>query len=384
MGDRTSATPRGKPPSRIRRDLERAEAHRQRLKEEEEIETAEQEPATARKTWHQPGIDPTLIYSNLEDTMRKRRLERPEVLRMALMHVARWCMPEGDRIRYPHPDSMIRLLLATENIPTEPEKLLELIYKVYEDRGITFSLTETVKDLARIHGHRAFVPTESWPKCYVESHTPIHVTTKTPRLRLRRRQENRSAAPISNKGEAQAPSPGNGGPCGPSSTLSAPSADGPGPSLWNRIRQARKRLRDFLSQRIRRWRRPEEPSGRAAPPGTREEHESPSTISAPSAGGPRHDPGGKTPDRENQEECSANSFKCDSDTSESGSASTTVKKEQQCSAYNFRSDSDTSVSESACTTEEEEPEVPSVIRTPLTRNTSGQEEPKNTRQFVTG
>lgn len=218
---------------------------------EAEQETANEGTKAGETSRNQPNYDPTSMYENLEDSMRKRRLERPEVRRMALMHVARWCMPEGERIRYPIPDSMIRLLLAAENIPTEPNELLELIYRAYEDRGIVFSLTDTIKDLAKIHGHRAFDPTESWSKCHVDTHAPIHVATKTPRTsRLRRPTGEDSAARTNSQDKAQTPHLGNERRGGPFGTLSTPSADGPGPSLWERIRRWRKLLRKHLRRII--------------------------------------------------------------------------------------------------------------------------------------
>lgn len=99
---------------------------------------------------------------------------------MALTHVARWCLPEGKTIRYPTPDSMVRLMLASNMLPTNPTELLELLYTLYERRGIIFSLTSTIKDLSRAHGHTVFVHTESWPKCYHQTHNEIYVSTASP------------------------------------------------------------------------------------------------------------------------------------------------------------------------------------------------------------
>lgn len=139
-----------RPPSKVKRDLQRAMKHRERN-------------AFA-------NVSPENVYTNLEGIYNRVKLENPVNLNRALMYITRKLHEQGHAICFPEPEAVTRLALAAEGIPTNPEELATLINDTFRARNEEISYDEVARDYARTYGRVVFNPNKQFPECYQYTH----------------------------------------------------------------------------------------------------------------------------------------------------------------------------------------------------------------------
>lgn len=185
-GQETTAKPRNKPPSRQKRDKERAEKYRNKLMQSTTTTTvAKQMESMNLGTTSTVGTmtdrreaapscqpDPAIIYRDIEISARLSRLEEAPTLTLALRHLVRTCHPRGSTVTFPVPEAVDRIQLRCHNLPTNPDELQPLVEKVFSRRDEPLDLDELYKQFVMTHGHTAFDHTQKWPVSHVHTRHP--------------------------------------------------------------------------------------------------------------------------------------------------------------------------------------------------------------------
>ena len=117
-------------------------------------------------------LDPSNIYANLEDAMKLAQLEEPGTLTTALRHLVRFLHKKGDSITFTQIDMVDKIILKTKNLPTDTNKLFQLVSRVFTRRGESLDVQEIYEQFVRAHGRIAFDPSQKWPLCYIHSFHP--------------------------------------------------------------------------------------------------------------------------------------------------------------------------------------------------------------------
>ena len=81
-------------------------------------------------------------------------------------------MKKDTQLCFPQIDCVDRITLRTQNLPTNPRELLELIKHVYKRRNEMFEIEEVYQQFVKAHGRITFDPTQKWPQCYTYTHSP--------------------------------------------------------------------------------------------------------------------------------------------------------------------------------------------------------------------
>lgn len=112
------------------------------------------------KNWH------TIDYGSIEHNLRLSRLDRKDTFQTAQRHVTRLCHPKGDTICFPTTEQTDRMLLRSENLPTDPKDLLDLLRQACTRRSEVLDLQSIYRDLVRAHGRVYFDPQQTGVKCF--------------------------------------------------------------------------------------------------------------------------------------------------------------------------------------------------------------------------
>ncbi|XP_049841606.1 uncharacterized protein LOC126291914 [Schistocerca gregaria] len=102
-------------------------------------------------------------YTICEETLRLSRLEEPTVLNMSLKRLVRVGHPRGEKITFPALEDADCIQLAPLNIPTDFEKLRDLVSKLYIRRGREFDINKTYKNMVKMYSRIGFDPAQVWP-----------------------------------------------------------------------------------------------------------------------------------------------------------------------------------------------------------------------------
>lgn len=95
-------------------------------------------------------------YAMVEENMRLARLENEKNLNTALRLVTRTLHPQGQTICFPQSEQTDRMILKTDNLPTDGTKLCDLLRKVFTRRGEVFDIDKTWRDFAKAYGRVYF------------------------------------------------------------------------------------------------------------------------------------------------------------------------------------------------------------------------------------
>lgn len=110
--------------------------------------------------------DPSSIYTTLEGQHRLARLEEPKLLEAAMTIVVRNKHSSGKRIRWPKPQAITRMELASNGVPADPDELETMVEAAFKRRNLDLDWDEVAADFGRAHGMIAFNPTVNFPDCY--------------------------------------------------------------------------------------------------------------------------------------------------------------------------------------------------------------------------
>lgn len=91
-------------------------------------------------------------YTMVEENMRLARLENEKTLNTALRLVTRALHPQGQTICFPQSEQTDRMILKTDNLPTDGTKLCDLLRKVFTRRGEVFDIDKTWRDFVKAYG----------------------------------------------------------------------------------------------------------------------------------------------------------------------------------------------------------------------------------------
>lgn len=126
-----------------------------------------QSPAPVRNT-----VDPSRIYQDFELTLQLSRMEETPTLTTALRHIIRKKHEKGKNITFPTIEAVDRIQLRSQNLPTDPDNLLQLTTKVFERRGESFDLEDIYQQFVVAHGRIALNAREKWPDSHIHTHHP--------------------------------------------------------------------------------------------------------------------------------------------------------------------------------------------------------------------
>ena len=115
---------------------------------------------------------PANIYYNFEDAMKLANLEEPQTLNTALRHLIRTINEKGESITFPQVGAVDKIYLKSKNLPTEPNKLKQLVIRIFKRRDEDLDFNEIYSQFVKAHGRIVFDPRQNWPKCYVHSFQP--------------------------------------------------------------------------------------------------------------------------------------------------------------------------------------------------------------------
>ena len=134
---------------------------------EAETTSTMQSPAPVRNT-----VDPSRIYQDFELTLQLSRMEETPTLTTALRHIIRKKHEKGKNITFPTIEAVDRIQLRSQNLPTDPDNLLQLTTKVFERRGESFDLEDIYQQFVVAHGRIALNAREKWPDSHIHTHHP--------------------------------------------------------------------------------------------------------------------------------------------------------------------------------------------------------------------
>lgn len=113
------------------------------------------------------------IYNELESNLRMSRLENKDTFQTALRLVIRCGYPNGDKICFPTTEQTDRMVLRSQNLPTDHKDLLRLLGEACLRRNEGLDLKNVYKDFVKAHGRVYFDPKETAPKCFAYIKYPI-------------------------------------------------------------------------------------------------------------------------------------------------------------------------------------------------------------------
>lgn len=116
--------------------------------------------------------DPTSVHEDFEHMLQCSRLEEIGNLTTALRFVTRLKHARGSSVTFPIPEAVDRLQLKSVNLPTDPDRLQQLILSAFERRGETVSFEDIYRDFVKAHGRTTIDPKEIFPRCIVHTHHP--------------------------------------------------------------------------------------------------------------------------------------------------------------------------------------------------------------------
>ena len=112
------------------------------------------------------------VYKNIEGAMQLAKLEDPQMLLVAVRHIIRNNHEKGSTISFPQIEAVDRIHLKSNNLPTEPKEILNLVKKVFARRQEILNLDQIYEQFVRAHGRTIVDFKQPWPACNVHTHQP--------------------------------------------------------------------------------------------------------------------------------------------------------------------------------------------------------------------
>lgn len=185
-------TPKTKSPSRRKRDTDRAKNFfarlhdRLRLQQTKDSDPTEINSQPPPQTLTQDTPDPhhettptnrhttdgKQIYQDFELMLKLSRLEEAQTLTTALRQLVRHRHPKGKQITFPTPEAVDRIQLRANNLPTDIDKLEDLIHKTFIRREETLDIEQLYKDFVMTHGRLTYDMTKKWPESHIHTRHP--------------------------------------------------------------------------------------------------------------------------------------------------------------------------------------------------------------------
>ncbi|XP_049834646.1 uncharacterized protein LOC126278522 [Schistocerca gregaria] len=98
------------------------------------------------------------VYEGRDDHYRLTRLEEAHILTAALSHILRH-LYSGEDIRWPHPEAVTRMILASNSLPASDLPALKtLVEKAFETRSVELNWDEQSEEFARTYGRADSCP----------------------------------------------------------------------------------------------------------------------------------------------------------------------------------------------------------------------------------
>ena len=112
------------------------------------------------------------IYQDFELMLKLSRVEEEQSLTTALRHLVRHRHTKGTLITFPTPEAVDRIQLRANNLPTDIDKLEDLLHKTFIRREETLDIKKLYKDFVMTHGRLTYDMTKKWPESHIHTRHP--------------------------------------------------------------------------------------------------------------------------------------------------------------------------------------------------------------------